>query len=153
MAYTILTAAEAAAMINDGDMMALSGFTPNANPKAIFRELSKRAIRLHEQGIPFQVGVLTGASSCQSVEGDMAAAHALKFRAPFSTNKDFRDHTNLGEVDYEGGPDGMFPAKGSSRRCSRSWRAWWTTRICTSDTWLSVCAEASTARWTGPWWR
>lgn len=101
MAYTILTAAEAAAMINDGDMMALSGFTPNANPKAIFRELSKRAIRLHEQGIPFQVGVLTGASSCQSVEGDMAAAHALKFRAPFSTNKDFRDHTNLGEVDYE----------------------------------------------------
>ena len=54
MAYTILTAAEAAAMINDGDMMALSGFTPNANPKAIFRELSKRAIRLHEQGIRVQ---------------------------------------------------------------------------------------------------
>ena len=88
-------------MINDGDMMALSGFTPNGNPKAIFRELSKRAIKLHDAGIPFQVGILTGASSCQSVEGDMAAAKALKFRAPFSTNKDFRTHTNLGEVDYE----------------------------------------------------
>ena len=101
MAYRRITAIEAAEMINDGDMMALSGFTPNGNPKAIFRELSKRAVRLHDAGQPFQVGLLTGASSCQSVEGDMAAAHALKFRAPFSTNKDFRTHTNLGEVDYE----------------------------------------------------
>ncbi len=101
MAYKRITAAEAAAMIKDGDMMGLSGFTPNANPKAIFRELSQRAIRLHEAGEPFQVGILTGASSCQSVEGDMAVAKAIKFRAPFSTNKDFRTHTNLGEVDYE----------------------------------------------------
>ena len=46
MAYRRITAIEAAEMINDGDMMALSGFTPNGNPKAIFRELSKRAIRL-----------------------------------------------------------------------------------------------------------
>ena len=45
MAYRRITAAEAAEMINDGDMMALSGFTPNGNPKAIFRELSKRAIK------------------------------------------------------------------------------------------------------------
>lgn len=81
--------------------MALSGFTPNANPKAIFRELSKRAIREHEAGKPFAVGIFTGASSCQSVEGDMAAAHAIKFRAPFSTNEDFRKHVNLEEIDYE----------------------------------------------------
>ena len=74
MAYRRITALEADEMIKDGDMMALSGFTPNANPKAIFRELSKRTIRLHEAGEPFQVGILTGASSCQSVEGDMAAA-------------------------------------------------------------------------------
>ena len=101
MAFTILTAAEAAALIKDGDNMALSGFTPNANPKAIFRELSKRAIREHEAGKPFAVGIFTGASSCQSVEGDMAAAHAIKFRAPFSTNEDFRKHVNLEEIDYE----------------------------------------------------
>lgn len=101
MAYRRISAYEAAMMIADGDMLALSGFTPNGNPKAIFRELSKRAEREHAQGKPFQVGILTGASSCQSVEGDMANAHAIKFRAPFSTNKDFRTHTNLGEVDYE----------------------------------------------------
>ena len=101
MAYRRITAAEAAEMIKDRDTLALSGFTPNGNPKAIFRELSKRAIRLHEQGEEFGIGILTGASSCQSVEGDMAAAKALRFRAPFSTNKDFRTHTNLGEVEYE----------------------------------------------------
>ena len=55
MAYRRITAIEAAEMINDGDMMALSGFTPNGNPKAIFRELSKRAVRLHDAGQPFQV--------------------------------------------------------------------------------------------------
>lgn len=101
MTYTRMTAAEAAQMIKNGDTLGLSGFTPNGNPKAVFRGISKRAIREHETGQAFQVGILTGASSCQSVEGDMAAAKAIKFRAPFSTNKDFRDHTNLGEVDYE----------------------------------------------------
>ena len=97
MAYTRLTAAEAAAMIKDQDNIGLSGFTPNGVPKATFRELSKRAIAEHEAGRPFQVGILTGASTSQSIEGDMAAANAIKFRAPFSTNKDFRTHTNMGE--------------------------------------------------------
>ena len=101
MAYTRLTAAEAAAMIKDQDNIGLSGFTPNGVPKATFRELSKRAIAEHEAGRPFQGGNLTGASTSQSIEGDMAAANAIKFRAPFSTNKDFRTHTHMGEIDYE----------------------------------------------------
>lgn len=101
MAYTRITAAEGAAMINDQDNIALSGFTPNGVAKAVFRELSKRALAEHEAGRSFQVGILTGASTSQSIEGDMAAAKAIKFRAPFSTNRDFRNHTNAGEIDYE----------------------------------------------------
>lgn len=85
MIYTRLNAAEAAAMINDQDTIGLSGFTPNGVPKTTFRELSKRAVAEHEAGRPFQVGILTGASTSQSIEGDMAAAHAIKLRAPFST--------------------------------------------------------------------
>ena len=80
MAYIRLSAAEAAAMINDQDTIGLSGFTPNGVPKATFRELSKRAVAEHEAGRPFQVGILTGASTSQSIEGDMAAAHAIKFQ-------------------------------------------------------------------------
>lgn len=101
MAYTRITAAEGAAMINDQDNIALSGFTPNGVAKAVFRELSKKALAEHEVGHSFQVGILTGASTSQSIEGDMAAAKAIKFRAPFSTNRDFRNHTNAGEIDYE----------------------------------------------------
>jgi acyl-CoA hydrolase len=52
-------------------------------------------------GEPFQIGIITGTSNCQSVEGDLANVHAIKFRAPFSTNGDFRMHTYLGEIDYK----------------------------------------------------
>ena len=96
-----MTASEAAELIHDGDNIAIGGFTPNGDPKAVFRELSKRAVREHEAGHPFKVGIFSGASSCQSIEGDMALAHAIKFRAPFSTNKDFREHVNLEEIEYE----------------------------------------------------
>lgn len=101
MSYTRITAAEGAAMIKNNETIGLSGFTPNGVPKAIFRELSKKAIGEHEAGHPFQVGIITGASTSQSIEGDMAAANAIKFRTPFSTNRDFRNHTNMGEIDYE----------------------------------------------------
>ena len=101
MAYRKITAAEGAAMINDGDNIGFSGFTPNGVPKAVIRELSQRAVREHEAGRPFKVGIITGASSCQSLEGDFANAQAIKFRAPFSTNADFRRHANMGEIDYE----------------------------------------------------
>ena len=101
MQYTRFSAAEAAAMINDQETIELSGFTPNGVPKATFRELSKRAVEEHGAGRPFKVGILTGASTSQSIDGDMAAAHAIKFRAPFSTNRFFHNHSNLGEIDYK----------------------------------------------------
>ena len=101
MKYRRLTAAEGAAMIEDGVTIGFSGFTPNGIPKAVIREIRKKAEALHAEGKPYQVGIVTGASGCQSLEGDMAKAHAIKFRGPFSTNRDFRIHTNLGEIDYE----------------------------------------------------
>ena len=101
MKYRRLTPAEGAAMIEDGVTIGFSGFTPNGIPKAVIREIRKKAEALHAEGKPYQVGIVTGASGCQSLEGDMAKAHAIKFRGPFSTNRDFRIHTNLGEIDYE----------------------------------------------------
>jgi acyl-CoA hydrolase len=61
MDYIKLTAAEGAAMISDGATIAFSGFTPNGVAKAVARELSKRAVTLHEQGRPFAIGMITGA--------------------------------------------------------------------------------------------
>ena len=41
--YTTITAAEAAALIKNGDSLGLSGFTPAGVPKAVTRELAKIA--------------------------------------------------------------------------------------------------------------
>ena len=88
MAYRKITAAEGAAMIKDGENIGFSGFTPNGVPKAVIRELSKRAVAEHDAGRPFKVGILTGASSCQSLEGDFANAHAtISSRAKMSARR------------------------------------------------------------------
>ncbi len=98
--YPRLTAAEAAALIKNNDNIALSGFTPAGVAKATTKELAKIALAEHEAGREFKVGIFTGASTGQSTDGDLANAQAIKFRAPYTTNPDFRKHVNLGEIPY-----------------------------------------------------
>ena len=100
MAYTRMTAAEAAALIKNGDQIAMSGFTPAGVAKATTKELAKLAIAEHEAGREFKVAIFTGASTGQSTDGDLANAQAIKYRAPYTTNPDFRKHVNLGEIPY-----------------------------------------------------
>ncbi len=100
MAYTRMTAAEAAALIHDNDNIALSGFTPAGVAKAVTRELAKKAEAEHAAGRGFKVGIFTGASTGQSTDGVLANAQAIKYRAPYTTNPDFRKHVNQGEIPY-----------------------------------------------------
>ncbi len=100
MAYTRITAAEAAAMIKNGENIGLSGFTPAGTAKAVTKELAKKALLEHSKGKEFKVGIFTGASTGQSADGDLANANAIKYRAPYTTNNDFRKHVNLGEIPY-----------------------------------------------------
>ena len=100
MAYRRITAAEGAAMIKNGDNLAMSGFTPAGVAKAVTKELAKIAVAEHEAGREFKVGIFTGASTGQSTDGDLAAAQAIKYRAPYTTNPDFRKHVNMGEIPY-----------------------------------------------------
>lgn len=100
MAYKRLSAAEAAALIKNGDNIALSGFTPSGTAKAVTKELAVIATQEHAAGREFKVGVFTGASTGQSTDGDLANAQAIKYRAPYTTNPDFRKHVNLGEIAY-----------------------------------------------------
>ena len=95
-----MTAAEAAALIKNGDQIAMSGFTPAGVAKATTKELAKLAIAEHEAGREFKVAIFTGASTGQSTDGDLANAQAIKYRAPYTTNPDFRKHVNLGEIPY-----------------------------------------------------
>ena len=98
--YARMTAAEAAALIKHNENLALSGFTPAGVAKAVTKELAKIATKEHEAGREFKVGIFTGASTGQSTDGDLAVAQAIKYRAPYTTNPDFRKHVNMGEIPY-----------------------------------------------------
>ena len=100
MAFTRITAAEAAALIKNGDNIGLSGFTPAGTPKAVTAEIAKVAHAEHEAGRPYQIGIFTGASTGQSCDGVLSDEHAIRYRAPYTTNSAFRKHVNAGELAY-----------------------------------------------------
>lgn len=100
MAFTRITAAEAAALIKNGDNLGLSGFTPAGTPKAVTAELAKVAHEEHEAGRPFQVGILTGASTGDSCDGVLSVENAIRYRAPYTTNSEFRKRVNAGLIAY-----------------------------------------------------
>jgi succinate CoA transferase len=100
MAFKIISAAEAASMINNGDNIAVSGFTPAGTAKAVTKALAERAEAEHAKGHPFQVGVFTGASTGDATDGMLSRAQAIRYRAPYTTLPDFRKHVNNGEISY-----------------------------------------------------
>jgi len=100
MAFTKITAAEAAALIKNGDNIGLSGFTPAGTPKATTAEIAKIAHAEHEAGRPFQIGIFSGASTGLSCDGVLAQEDAIRYRAPYTTNSIFRGKVNAGEIAY-----------------------------------------------------
>ena len=95
-----MTAEEAADLINNDDVIGFSGFTAAGCPKAITIALGKRAENEHAKGNPFKVGMYTGASTGDSVDGSLARAHAIKFRTPYQSNKDLRAELNAHNAHY-----------------------------------------------------
>ncbi len=100
MAFNHISAAEAASFIKHGYNIGLSGFTPAGTAKAVTAELAKKAAEEHAKGNPFQVSILTGASTGDSCDGVLTRAKAIKYRAPYTTNTDFRKAVNNGEIAY-----------------------------------------------------
>ena len=100
MGYHIISAAEAASLVKDGDTIGLSGFTPAGTPKAVTPEIAKIAEAEHAAGRPYRINILTGASTGDSCDGVLARAQAIRFRAPYTTNPDFRKAVNRGEIAY-----------------------------------------------------
>ncbi|MDR1004286.1 MAG: acetyl-CoA hydrolase/transferase family protein [Prevotellaceae bacterium] len=100
MALNYISAAEAAGLIKHGDNIGLSGFTPAGTAKAVTAELAKIAEAEHAKGNPFQVGIFTGASTGESCDGILSRVKAIRYRAPYTTNNDFRKAVNNGEIAY-----------------------------------------------------
>ncbi len=100
MMYNTLTAAEAAALINNGDVVGIGGFSSVGTAKAIPAALAARAEELHAKGEEFRVGLITGGSTGDQIDGALSRAKAVSFRTPFQSHKDMRAAINCGEVQY-----------------------------------------------------
>mgnify|MGYP000476814200 CR=1 FL=1 len=100
MALKFISAEEAATLIKHGDNVGFSGFTHAGCPKVVPGEIAKRAEAEHAKGNPFKIGVFTGASTGDLLDGMLTRAKAIKFRTPYQTNKDTRQAINNNEFDY-----------------------------------------------------
>jgi succinate CoA transferase len=95
-----LTPEEAAQLIGHDSMVAFSGFTPAGAAKAVPRALAERARELHASGQPFQIRVLTGASTGRSLDDALAEADAISWRAPYQSSAPLRERINDGRVAF-----------------------------------------------------
>ncbi len=98
--YPILTAEEAASLIQHDDNIGFSGFTPAGAAKAIPKAIAARARVEHAAGRPFKIGIATGASTGDSLDGELARADAVKWRTPYQSNKDMRKGINEGRIHF-----------------------------------------------------
>ncbi len=87
-------------MVGHGDIIGFSGFTPAGAAKVVPRAIAARARAEHAAGRPFKVGVITGASTGPSLDGELARADAVLFRTPYQSNADLRKKINAGEVQF-----------------------------------------------------
>jgi acetyl-CoA hydrolase len=95
-----LTAQDAAALIQHDSTIGFSGFTPAGAAKAIPTALASHARAEHEAGRPFQVAVVTGASTGDSLDGELARAEAISWRTPYQSNKHLRAAINAGRTRF-----------------------------------------------------
>jgi succinate CoA transferase len=98
--YKFVTAEEAASYVNDGDIIGFSGFTPAGCPKEVPTAIAKRAEAFHAEGKEFKIGMYTGASTGDSLDGALARANAILFRTPYQSNKDLRNALNSERAPY-----------------------------------------------------
>lgn len=98
--FPSLTPDEAASLIRHGDTVGFSGFTLAGDPKATGRALAQRARAEHEAGRPFQIGMISGASTGPSVDGELSQAGAIAWRTPFQSNSHLRNAINTGKTRF-----------------------------------------------------
>ena len=100
MAFPILSAQEAAELINHNDNIGLSGFTASGSPKVVTSALAERALKEHEAGREFKVNIFTGASTNQWADGALARANAINRRTPYQNTPDLRLRINAHDCHY-----------------------------------------------------
>ncbi len=89
----IMSAREAAAMIQDGMVVGMSGFTRAGEAMAVPLALAERA-----KTDPLKITLMTGASLGHDLDKILAEAHVTARRIPFQSDPGLRRAINAGEV-------------------------------------------------------
>lgn len=95
LADKIVSAEQAAALINDGDVVGMSGFTRAGDAKVVPMALVERA-----KNEKFKIDVYTGASLGPEVDNFLAGAGVIRKRGPFQVDKGIRTQINSGDILY-----------------------------------------------------
>ena len=96
----IMDADSAARLIRPGMSVGMSGFTGAGYPKAVPQALARQIDLAHAAGQPFSLRVWTGASTGPELDGALAQARGIEFRAPYNSDPIVRDQINSGQMDY-----------------------------------------------------
>jgi succinyl-CoA:acetate CoA-transferase len=96
----VMDADAAAALIEPGSTVGLSGFTGSGYPKAVPLALASIIERRNAAGDPFRVRVWTGASTGPELDGALARANGIEFRLPYNSDPHARERINRGEMEY-----------------------------------------------------
>lgn len=96
----IMSAEEAAALIESGMHVGMSGFTGAGYPKQVPGALAKHIMDAHRSGKPFKISVWTGASTAPELDGALAQVEGIEMRLPYQSDPTCRQRINAGEMEY-----------------------------------------------------
>lgn len=96
----IMSADAAAALINSGENVGMSGFTGAGYPKAVPSALARRIETANAAGQNFRIGVWTGASTAPELDGALAKVDGVEMRLPYQADPTCRQRINAGEMEY-----------------------------------------------------
>ena len=100
MRFPILTPEEAAELFYNDCNCGFSGFTAPGAPKVVTQAIAAKAERLHAQGEPFKINIVTGASTSDKCDGMLARANAIGRRTPYQNHPDLRKRINSHDAHY-----------------------------------------------------
>ncbi len=95
-----MSAEDAAALVDNGATVGMSGFTGSGYPKAVPLALAARIEERHAAGEEFRIKIWSGASTGPELDGALAKADGIDFRLPYNSDPIAREKINKGEMNY-----------------------------------------------------
>jgi succinyl-CoA:acetate CoA-transferase len=100
LAQRVMSGEEAAALIQPGSQIGMSGFTGSGYPKAVPMALARQITDAHLRGEKFKVNIFTGASTGPELDGALAMVGGMQLRLPYQSDPITRRLINAGEMQY-----------------------------------------------------